>query len=258
MNMLDIFAIPAFDDNYIWTIVNGKEAIVVDPGDPKPVIKTFEEKGLNLTKILITHHHFDHSGGILDLVKKYKPSVYGPAGGHIQGISNPMSDQYEVEVFGKKFIAIATPGHTDDQLGYYCEENSPPILFSGDTLFASGCGRIFEGTPAEMYKSIGIYYRLPKNTQVYCGHEYTESNLKFAIKVEPNNQSVKDRLNEVKEKRSRKEITLPSTIELEQKTNPFMRCSEDAVVKAVKNFSGKDIEDPVDVFAAVRGWKDNS
>ena len=109
-----------------------------------------------------------------------------------------------------------------------------------------------------MYKSIGIYYRLPKNTQVYCGHEYTESNLKFAIKVEPNNQSIKDRLNEVKEKRSRKEITLPSTIELEQKTNPFMRCSEDAVVKAVKNFSGKDIEDPVDVFAAVRGWKDNS
>lgn len=255
--MLNIFAIPAFTDNYIWTIVNGKEAIVIDPGDAKPVIDTFKEKDLTLTKILITHHHFDHCGGIEELRKRFNVKVFGPEGNHIKGITNPIRERESIDIFGESFEAISTPGHTDDQLGYYCGKHIPPILFSGDTLFAAGCGRLFEGTPLQMYDSLYLYSQLPKETLIYCGHEYTESNLNFALSVEPKNDRIKKRLEEVKELRKKNLITLPSTIDIERKTNPFMRCEEDSVCKAANTYLGKELKTPVDIFATIRNWKDN-
>ena len=256
--MLEIFPIKVLSDNYVWTLVQGKEAIVVDPGDAAPVAETLNELKLDLKSIIITHHHFDHTGGIQSLKDKYKCEVYGPGGGHIQGISSPLSDNEEFEVLGKKFIALATPGHTLDQLAYYSEEAcSEPILFSGDTLFSAGCGRIFEGTPLQMYESISRFSVLPDNTKVYCGHEYTQSNLAFAITVEPDNQFIKDKIKEVNTLREQNRETLPSDIGSELQINPFMRCEEQTVIDAATNYLGSELKKPYEVLSAIRDWKDN-
>ena len=256
--MFEIFPIRALSDNYVWALVEGEQAIVVDPGEAKPVFETFNELNLDLKGIIITHHHFDHTGGIQELKDHFDCDVFGPAGGHIQGISSPLNDNEEFELLGKKFIALSTPGHTLDQLAYYSDEAcSEPILFCGDTLFSAGCGRIFEGTPLQMHESISRFSILPENTKVYCGHEYTQSNLAFAITVEPSNQFIKDKIEEVDKLRELDKETLPSNIGLELKINPFMRCEEKTVIDAANNYSGNELKETHEVLGAIRDWKDN-
>ena len=256
--MFEIFPIRALSDNYVWILVEGEQAIIVDPGEAKPVLETFNELKLDLKGIIITHHHFDHTGGIQELKDHFNCDVFGPGGGHIQGISNPLNDNEEFDLLGKKFIALATPGHTLDQLAYYSDEAcSEPILFCGDTLFSAGCGRIFEGTPLQMHESISRFSILPENTKVYCGHEYTQSNLEFAITVEPDNQFIKNKIEEVNKLRESDKETLHSDIGSELKINPFMRCEEKTVIDAATNYSGNQLKEPHEVLGAIRDWKDN-
>ena len=256
--MFEIFPIRALSDNYVWILVEGEQAIIVDPGEAKPVLETFNELKLDLKGIIITHHHFDHTGGIQELKDHFNCNVFGPGGGHIQGISNPLNDNEEFDLLGKKFIALATPGHTLDQLAYYSDEAcSEPILFCGDTLFSAGCGRIFEGTPLQMHESISRFSILPENTKVYCGHEYTQSNLAFAITVEPDNQFIKNKIEEVNKLRESDKETLPSDIGSELKINPFMRFEEKTVIDAATNYSGNQLKEPHEVLGAIRDWIDN-
>ena len=256
--MFEIFPIRALSDNYVWTLVKEEQAIIVDPGEARPVLETLEKLKLELKSIVITHHHFDHTGGIEELKNLFNCEVLGPSGGHIKGINRPLSDNEEFDVLGKKFIALATPGHTMDQLAYFSDEAySEPILFCGDTLFSAGCGRVFEGTHLQMYNSLSRFTSLPTNTKVFCGHEYTQSNLAFAITVEPQNQFIKDKIEEVKKLRELDKETLPSDIASELKINPFLRCNEKTVVDAAINYSGNEIIEPHEVFGAIRDWKDN-
>ena len=256
--MFEVFPIKALSDNYVWTLVEGEQAIIVDPGDAKPVLETFKKLELDLKAIIITHHHFDHTGGIQELKDQFDCDVYGPGGGHIQGISSPLSDNEEFEVLGKKFVALSTPGHTLDQLAYYSVEACPePILFCGDTLFSAGCGRIFEGTPLQMHQSLMRFSILPSNTKVYCGHEYTQSNLAFALTVEPDNQFIIDKIEEVNTLRELDKETLPSDLASEIKINTFMRCEEKVVIEAATNYLGTEIKEPHEVLGAIRDWKDN-
>ena len=256
--MFEIFPIKAFSDNYMWTLVEGDQAIVVDPGEAKPIIEAFDKRNLNLNSIIITHHHFDHTGGVLELIDHFNCEVYGPDGGHIKGVSSPLNDNEEFDLLGKKFIALHTPAHTLDQLAYYSEEAyTNPILFCGDTLFSAGCGRIFEGTALQMHDSLSRFAILPGNTKVYCGHEYTQSNLVFAAAVEPNNKFIQEKIKEVNKLRDQDKETLPSVIASELKINPFMRCKEATVVDAAIEYSGKELKEPYEVLGVIRDWKDN-
>lgn len=256
--MFEVFPIKALSDNYIWTLVEGDQAIIVDPGEAKPALETLNKLKLDLMGIIITHHHFDHTGGILELVDHFNCKVFGPGGGHIQGITSPLNDNEEFELLGKKFIALSTPGHTLDQLAYYSDEAcTEPILFCGDTLFSAGCGRIFEGTPLQMHESLCRFSTLPTNTKVYCGHEYTQSNLAFALTVEPDNQFIIDKIEEVNTLRELDKETLPSDLASELKINPFMRCEEKTVIDAASNYSGNELIEPHEVLGAIRDWKDH-
>jgi hydroxyacylglutathione hydrolase len=232
--MFEVSAIKAFSDNYIWTLIKDGEVTVVDPGDPEPVKNYLNEKGLNLKNILITHHHFDHTGGIEELTDIYGCEVYGPDGGHIKGIGVKIQDNQEFTIMDVTFKAFATPGHTLDHLSYYVEDDSNPLLFCGDTLFSGGCGRLFEGSPKQMHNSLSRLAELPGKTKVFCTHEYTESNLRFAIAVEPNNRHIKDKIEEVQELRRKDLETLPSTISEELNINPFLRCNQNDVINSAE------------------------
>ena len=255
--MFEVSAIKAFSDNYIWTLIKDGEVTVVDPGDPEPVSNYLNEKGLTLKNILITHHHFDHTGGIEKLTDLYGCEVYGPDGGHIKGIGVAIQDNQEFMITDVIFKAFATPGHTLDHLSYYVADDSNPLLFCGDTLFSGGCGRLFEGSPKQMHASLSRLSELPGKTKVFCTHEYTESNLKFALAVEPNNSHLKEKFSEVLQLRSEDKETLPSTIGEELKVNPFMRCNELDVKKAAENFSNAQFSEPHEVLGCIRDWKDN-
>lgn len=255
--MFEIFPIRAFSDNYIWTLVKDEEVTVVDPGDSEPVITLLQEKNLTLSNVIITHHHFDHTGGIKKLSEIYDCNIYGPSEGHIQGINKPIKDNQEFVISNTVFKAFATPGHTLDHLSYFVNQENEPFLLSGDTLFSGGCGRLFEGTPLQMYESLSKFTSLPINTKVYCTHEYTESNLKFALAVEPNNTDIKEKFSEVVRLRSQDKETLPSTIGEELKVNPFMRCNELDVKKAAENFSNQKLSEPHEILGSIRNWKDN-
>jgi len=255
--MFDIFPIRAFSDNYIWALIKDEEVTVVDPGDSEPVITLLQEKNLTLSNVIITHHHFDHTGGIKKLSEIYDCNIYGPSGGHIQGINKPIEDNQEFVISNTIFKALATPGHTLDHLSYFVNQENEPVLLCGDTLFSGGCGRLFEGTPLQMYKSLSRFAKLPKETKVYCTHEYTESNLRFALAVEPNNTDIKERFSEVVQLRSQDKETLPSTIEEELKVNPFMRCNKFGVKKAAENFSKIKLSEPHEILGSIRDWKDN-
>ena len=255
--MFDIFPIRAFSDNYIWTLIKDEEVTVVDPGDSEPVITLLQEKNLILSNVIITHHHFDHTGGIKKLSEMYDCNIYGPSEGHIQGINKPIKDNQEFVISNTVFKAFATPGHTLDHLSYFVDQENEPFLLSGDTLFSGGCRRLFEGTPLQMYESLSKFTSLPINTKVYCTHEYTESNLKFALAVEPNNTDIKEKFSEVVQLRSQDKETLPSTIGEELKVNPFMRCNELVVKKAAENFSNEKLSEPHEILGSIRNWKDN-
>ena len=252
-----IEAIPAFSDNYIWIIVKNDEAAIVDPGDASVVEDFLKKKNLKLKNILITHHHFDHTGGVLELIKNWNPEVFGPKGGHIKGIDNALEENDSLKILDSNFIVYETPGHTLDHIAFYHSGPDGSFLFCGDTLFSGGCGRLFEGTAENMYKSLEKFISLPEETLVFCAHEYTLSNLKFALSINPNNSYLVSYSNKVDELRSKSKITLPSTIGLEKKINPFFLLKNDEILNNCETFLGGKITNQIESLAAIRSMKDS-
>ncbi len=256
--MLNIDPIPAFNDNYIWLIScpDNKRAFVVDPGDAAPVETALAERQLSLAGILVTHHHFDHTGGVAELRQRHAAQVFGPHNQAIEGVDVRLGAGDAVDVLGERFTVLEVPGHTLDHIAYY-HEGDTPLLFCGDTLFAAGCGRVFEGTPPMMHASLQQLAALPGDTKVYCAHEYTLANLAFARAVEPGNQRLAQRMLDAEATRDRGEPTVPSTLALELSTNPFVRCQQPELLASLREQGRLESDDPDAVFATVRGWKDS-
>ncbi|EPL14526.1 hydroxyacylglutathione hydrolase [Pseudomonas sp. CF161] len=253
--MIQISALPAFTDNYIWLLQDQhhQRCAVVDPGDAAPVVAWLQQHpGWVLSDILITHHHHDHVGGVEQLKQLSGATVYGPARENIPGRDVALDDQDQVSVLGCEFRVMSVPGHTLGHIAYYHDG----LLFCGDTLFAAGCGRLFEGTPEQMHQSLDSLAALPAETRVYCTHEYTLSNLKFAQAVEPHNPDIAERLATVIQLREDGRMTLPSTLALEKLTNPFLRTAETSVKQKADERNGLDNLSQSAVFAALRAWKD--
>ncbi|HWA39101.1 MAG TPA: hydroxyacylglutathione hydrolase [Burkholderiales bacterium] len=254
--MLEIVPVAAFKDNYVWTLRRGKAAAVVDPGDAGPVLEFLSREKLELSAILATHHHADHVGGIAELRRHRDVPVYGPRGEPIPTLTHPVSegDTVTLPALGVSFSVLDIPGHTRAHIAYY----GAGALFCGDTLFACGCGRLFEGTAEQMHASLAKLRALPDETRVYCGHEYTLANIGFARSVEPGNESLAQRERQARQLREAGRPTLPSTLGEEKATNPFLRWDEPAVVASANKYLGARIADPVRVFAAIRDWKNNA
>jgi hydroxyacylglutathione hydrolase len=248
--MFEILLIPAFKDNYIWLLVRDGRAAVVDPGDAAPVIARLEALQLQLETILITHHHADHQGGVGELIQRWQPRVYGPAAESITGCSDPLLGGETIEVLGQEVAVLPVGGHTRAHLAYHV----PGAVFCGDTLFGAGCGRLFEGTPAQMCDSLARIAALPDDTRIYCAHEYTEANLRFAVAVEPDNAALRERVERVAQIRSAGLSSVPSSLREEKATNPFLRCAEPGVIAAAQAHGATEAS-LVEVFAAIRGWR---
>jgi len=257
--MEQITPIPAFQDNYIWVLRNDahSHAIIVDPGDAEVVLKLLEQEQLTLSAIFITHHHFDHVGGIDTLVKRFPVPVYGPVRESIPALTTPVAEgaEFSVPAFSQRFRVLDVPGHTLGHVAYYSEDFTSPLLFCGDTLFSAGCGRLFEGTPEQMYASLLKLAALPGNTRVCCTHEYTLSNLQFARAVEPDNPAIEQYIDSVKRLRAENRPSLPSTIDQELSINPFLRTSELTIKRSAEKKSGVQICEPTQIFATLRSWK---
>ena len=252
---MEIVAVPAFFDNYLWLVHDeaSAETAVVDPGDAAPVLAWLEQNpGWSLSDILITHHHHDHVGGVEQLKRETDAKVYGPANEKIPARDVALHDNDRITVLGLDFDIYSVPGHTLGHIAFY----HPGVLLCGDTLFAAGCGRLFEGTPEQMHSSLERLAALPADTLVYCTHEYTQSNLKFAQAVEPDNTDIAERVENVRQLRARGEITLPSNLALEKLTNPFLRTSETSVKQKADERNGRDNRSGAEVFASLRAWKD--
>ena len=251
--MINIHTLPAFSDNYIWLIEFGDhQAAVVDPGDANVVLQALEEHELNLTAILITHEHWDHVDGIEGLLAQHAVPVFGPENGNIPNLSNPVTESDKINLGELEFEVLETPGHTADHIAYVGHN----VIFTGDTLFAAGCGRLVGGKAEQLHNSLKKIAELPIDTSVYCTHEYTLSNLHFAQAVEPDNKQIQQRQKAEEKKRQRGEPTVPSTLELELATNPFLRCHEATVKNNAEQFAGKSLESDADVFKTLRYWKD--
>jgi len=252
--MLQVTPLPAFRDNYLWLLHDGNHAAVVDPGDAAPVLDYLSLHKLALAAILITHHHGDHVGGNRDLLKKFDAPVYGPRHETIPGLTHPVDSSASVRIpaLGLEFQVLDVPGHTSGHVAYYGSNR----LFCGDTLFACGCGRLFEGTAEQMHRSLQQLAALPEQTQVYCAHEYTLSNIRFAKAVEPDNPDLLAREQDVLATLARHQPTLPSTIGLERRTNPFLRTHQPAVRAAAERHAGHPLASDRATFAALREWKD--
>ena len=252
---LQVTAIPAFDDNYLWLIHDQEYAAIVDPGDAASVEAALAAHQLKLAAILLTHHHADHAGGVPALLRHWNVPVYGPASERIPGISHPLREGVVVTLTSPalRLSVLDVPGHTAGHIAYVAE--SEPWLFCGDTLFAGGCGRLFEGTAEQMTNSLEKISALPDNTKVYCAHEYTVSNLRFAVAAEPDNPRTAERLTAAQALRARGIATVPSTLGEEKLTNPFLRYREKSIVDLLKSSGRLDNENPVKAFAALREWK---
>lgn len=252
-----IEALSAFKDNYIWVIVHQKsaEAVVVDPGEAQGVNNYLKQKKLRLTAILVTHHHWDHTRGVAELKATHHAPVYGPAHDSIPSCDYPLNDQDEISLTSERlqFNTLCIPGHTRGHIAYYGQG----WLFCGDTLFSAGCGRLFEGTPQSLFHSLTRLAKLPAETEIYCGHEYTLNNLKFALTIEPNNEATLKHLSQAEELRRRHEPTLPSTIALERRINPFLRCHLPSVKASVQQHCNCILNNELEVFTALRLLKDN-
>lgn len=265
-------ALAAFRDNYIWLIrpdVDDPRTLVVDPGDAAPVIDALERGGLELRGILVTHHHSDHVGGILDLLRWQQdrqpgnaPPVWGPAAEHIPGRTQALQggDTFTPQGWTQRFAVIDVPGHTLGHIAYVGtspQADAPPALFCGDTLFSAGCGRLFEGTPAQMHDSLNKLAQLPEKTTVNCAHEYTLSNLQFARAADPLNERVIAHQDRCLALRAAGAPTLPSSIGLEKQINPFLRTTQPGVVQVLEQHRGQKPEDAVQALAWLREWKND-
>ncbi len=250
----ELIPLPAFRDNYIWMLAGDACAVVVDPGDAEPARELLEQRRMTLTAVLVTHHHADHMGGAAALALQYGCPVYGPAAESIDAVTEPLHEGQRVKIPSLQtgFEVLEIPGHTAGHIAYYGQN----IVFCGDTLFSAGCGRLFEGTAAQMSRSLAKLMALPDATAICCGHEYTIANLRFAHTLEPMNRDIMEYANEAAELRSRNQPTLPSNLSLERRVNPFLRCSEPAVVTAAQRHAGHELQSPVEVFAEIRHWKD--
>jgi hydroxyacylglutathione hydrolase len=254
---MNLVALPAFSDNLIWMLHDGSQALVVDPGDSAPVLAALTEWQLVLSGILVTHHHGDHTGGIEALRPVLQGPVWGPARESIPQPYTPLSAGQSLEWQGLRFEVLDVPGHTAGHIAFWAQPaGQAPVLFCGDTLFSGGCGRLFEGTPAQMHHSLMQLAALPAESRVCCAHEYTLSNLRFALAVEPDNQDLLRYVDHCTAVRERGEFTLPSSIGLERLINPFLRCALPGPRQAaLQQGAGSAAE--VDVFAALRLWKNN-
>ena len=255
--MLNVEPVPAFNDNYIWLIIqsDNNHVAIVDPGDAGPVLDRIQSDNLVPSAILITHHHGDHTGGVMELLRHYKIPVYGPREERIPGCSQGLAegDRVDLKDLSVQFSILDMPGHTAGAIAYY----GGGMVFVGDTLFMSGCGRLFEGTPGQMHHSLAKLAALPEATQVYCAHEYTLANLKFAAAVEPGNEDIQKRIQDCQSLRRNNQPTVPGSIALEKLTNPFMRTHITAVAEAADHYREQKLANEIDVFAAIRNWKDN-
>lgn len=254
--MMSIIPIPAFRDNYIWAVQDGRCAAIVDPGDAAPVLQWLDANGVVLSAILATHHHADHVGGVPALCARYDVPVYGPAHESIPQRTHALGDGDRIVVPGIELglSVFDIPGHTAGHIAYYALPPDP-LVFCGDTLFAAGCGRLFEGTPAQMWSSLSKLAALDESTRVYCGHEYTLANLRFAAAVEPGSTDIRARITHETQKRERGLPTLPSTIGAERATNPFLRAELPNVSAAAAAHAARPMKDVVDAFATLREWK---
>jgi hydroxyacylglutathione hydrolase len=255
---MNLIALPAFTDNYIWMLHDGANAVVVDPGEAAPVQAALDARHLALAAILVTHHHGDHVGGVDALRERLQGPVYGPRREDIPSPYVPLDDGERIEVLGLPFTVIDVPGHTAGHIAYFHEAGNgqAPILFCGDTLFSGGCGRLFEGTPEQMHASLSRLAALPGDTRVCCAHEYTLSNLKFARAVEPGNAALARYTAQCEALRADGRPTLPSRIDVEREINPFLRCDAPEVVVAAVAQGASGEQAPA-VFAALRRWKNH-
>lgn len=256
----EIVAVSAFSDNYIWLLRRGDQAAVIDPGDAAPVLAYLEQQQVSLCAILVTHHHADHVGGIEGLLEHHHVPVIGPAGEPIDSVSNALTDgeRFVLPQISAGFEVIAVPGHTRAHIAYYDSNHSGcGSLFCGDALFACGCGRVFEGTTAQMRRSLARLAMLPGTTRVYCAHEYTQANVRFALAVEPDNLALQARATEVAQLRAAQQPTVPTTIAQELAVNPFLRWDAPAVIAAAQQHRGATSSNPDEVFGAIREWKNS-
>jgi hydroxyacylglutathione hydrolase len=254
---LQVTAVPAFNDNYLWLIHDQQHALVVDPGDAAPIDAALASLQLELVAILLTHHHADHAGGVSDLVSRWNVPVYGPAKENIAGVTHRLAEKDKI-TFAQPAVTLNVldvPGHTAGHIAYV--EHDLHWLFCGDTLFAGGCGRLFEGTAEQMTHSLAKFAALPDDFEVYCAHEYTVSNLRFAVAVEPDNVVLVERLKQAVAARAQGISTVPSTLGEEKLTNPFLRYRQPAIIKTLQHEGRLSQSEPVAAFAALREWKNS-
>jgi hydroxyacylglutathione hydrolase len=254
--MLEVTPVRAFADNYIWLIHSPRDSrkvVAVDPGDAAPVADALATRGLELQAILLTHHHSDHVGGVVQLLQQYAVPTLGPANETVPGRPTLLreGDVVDLPHLGLRFEVLDVPGHTAGHIAYV----GHGAVFCGDTLFSAGCGRLFEGTPEQMSASLAKLASLPDDTAVYCAHEYTISNLLFSLAVEPDNTEARTYLEECRARRARDEATVPSNIGRERNVNPFLRCHRETVKQAAEARAGRALN-PTEVFAVIRAWKD--
>jgi hydroxyacylglutathione hydrolase len=254
---MTLVPLPAFADNYIWMLQDGSNAIVVDPGDARPVLDALASGKLQLAAILVTHHHADHTGGVAELRAATGAAVWGPRHERIPEPYAPLVQGDRAEALGLRFEVIDVPGHTAGHIAYFlpATEGRAPLLFCGDTLFSGGCGRLFEGTPAQMLASLDALAALPGDTHVHCAHEYTLSNIRFALACEPGNAALATWRDDAQALRARGVPTLPTTIAHERAVNPFMRADSDAIRATLEAELHETVPDRLTAFTLMREWK---
>jgi hydroxyacylglutathione hydrolase len=253
---MTLIPVPAFNDNYIWVLHDGQRALAVDPGESEGLAAWLDAQGLLLDTILLTHHHGDHTGGVVALREASGARVFGPFNEAMPEPLTRVGQGDEVEALGLRFQVIEVPGHTAGHIAYHAVRlDGGPVLFCGDTLFSAGCGRLFEGTPAQMLASLGRLAALPEETRVCCAHEYTLSNLLFALAVDPQNADLQRHAALCKDLRARNLPTLPSSIGVEKRINPFLRAHEPALEASARAHAPDTQPGPLGVFTTLRAWK---